>query len=171
MRRTRICACAIIVSVVFLLASCGGTGKQNTVTPSVTVTGVNVLTAPSGGSMFVQKTFQVSANVTMSDGSTTTAVTWSVQEGAAGGSITAAGLYTAPNAAATVHVIATAQADSTKSSSSTVAVKVPRAPSFTSSPPAAVVTGGTYTYTVAATDPEGTAITYALGAGSPGPRC
>ena len=37
----------------------------------------------------------------------TQGVTWSVQEGAAGGSVTATGLYTAPAAAGTYHVLAT----------------------------------------------------------------
>ncbi len=39
-------------------------------------------------------------------GAPTTAVAWSVQEGAAGGSISAAGLYTAPAGAGTFHVVA-----------------------------------------------------------------
>jgi photosystem II stability/assembly factor-like uncharacterized protein len=40
------------------------------------------------------------------DGVPTTAVLWSVQEGPAGGAITAAGLYTAPQGAGTFHVVA-----------------------------------------------------------------
>jgi 6-phosphogluconolactonase (cycloisomerase 2 family) len=49
-------------------------------------------------------------------------VTWKVKEGAAGGKITAAGLYTAPAAAGTFHVIVTSVADPTKSATSTVTV-------------------------------------------------
>ncbi|HET9697978.1 MAG TPA: kelch repeat-containing protein [Terriglobales bacterium] len=49
-------------------------------------------------------------------------VTWSVQEGAAGGTITPAGLYTAPNAAGTYHVVATNSADSRSTGSATVTV-------------------------------------------------
>lgn len=58
-------------------------------------------------------------------GTTNTAVTWSVQEGAAGGTITSAGpepstLYTAPNAAGTFHIIASSAA---KSATATVTVR------------------------------------------------
>jgi hypothetical protein len=55
-------------------------------------------------------------------GTTNTAATWSVQEGAAGGSITSAGVYTAPFAAGTFHVVTTSQADTTKSAVTTVIV-------------------------------------------------
>jgi hypothetical protein len=49
-------------------------------------------------------------------------VTWSVQEGAAGGTITTAGVYTAPANAGTYHVVATSVADGTKAAVSTVTV-------------------------------------------------
>lgn len=52
-----------------------------------------------------------------------TSVTWSVQEGTAGGTITAAGLYTAPSIAGTYHVVATSNADATSSASVEVTVK------------------------------------------------
>jgi Galactose oxidase, central domain len=45
------------------------------------------------------------------DGTTNLDVTWSVQEGAAGGSITAAGVYTAPSLPGTYHVVATSVVD------------------------------------------------------------
>jgi len=48
------------------------------------------------------------------------AVNWTVQEGAAGGSITNVGGYTAPNKSGTFHVIATSQADTTKSATAMV---------------------------------------------------
>jgi chitinase len=56
-------------------------------------------------------------------GSTNMAVTWKVQEGATGGTVTAAGLYTAPGVAGTYHVIATSQADTTKTATTTVTVQ------------------------------------------------
>jgi hypothetical protein len=43
------------------------------------------------------------------------AVTWSVQEGAAGGTITPAGVYTLPADAGTWHVVATSRADPSRS--------------------------------------------------------
>jgi len=64
-------------------------------------------------------TQQFTATVT---GATNTAVTWSVTEGAAGGSITSGGLYTAPGTAGTYHVVATSQADPTASDEVTITV-------------------------------------------------
>lgn len=43
-----------------------------------------------------------------------TAMTWSIQEGAAGGTITADGTYTAPAVAGTYHIVATSVADPTQ---------------------------------------------------------
>ena len=49
-------------------------------------------------------------------------VIWSVQEGAAGGTVAADGLYTAPAAPGTYHVVATAAADPSLTATSVVAV-------------------------------------------------
>jgi hypothetical protein len=54
-------------------------------------------------------------------GTSNTSVSWTVQE-SGGGSITGGGGYTAPNKSGTFHVIATSQADMTKSSAATVIV-------------------------------------------------
>src|SRR5215469_4249638 len=51
-----------------------------------------------------------------------TTVSWSVQEGSVGGSITDAGVYTASVTEGTYHVTATSKADSTKSASALVMV-------------------------------------------------
>jgi N-acetylneuraminic acid mutarotase len=55
-------------------------------------------------------------------GTSNTAVTWSVVEGATGGSVTASGIYTAPNGPGTYHVTATSQADATVVATATVTV-------------------------------------------------
>ncbi len=68
---------------------------------------------PTGGSV------QLAAAVT---GSANTSVTWTVQEGAAGGAVGSTGLYTAPSAAGTFHVVATSVADPSKSAAATVTV-------------------------------------------------
>ena len=47
---------------------------------------------------------------------------WSVQEGSAGGTVDQAGNYTAPGVAGTFHVVATSQADTSKSAVATVTV-------------------------------------------------
>jgi len=82
---------------------------------------------------------------------TNRAVTWSVQEGAAGGSITTAGVYTAPQSAGTYHVVATSVADGTKAAIATVTVtdkilSVAVSPQTTS-----VSTGGTARFTATVT--------------------
>ncbi|NOK00462.1 MULTISPECIES: glycosyl hydrolase family 18 protein [Myxococcus] len=87
-------------------------------------------TVPAGG------TQAFTATVT---GSTNTAVTWSVQEGAAGGTITQAGLYTAPSTAGTYRVVATSQAAPTKSAVATVTVQ------STPPPPSGKWVSGYYT--------------------------
>lgn len=80
---------------------------------------VSVTVAPQAPSVTAGQTVKFSASV---KGSSNTAVTWSVQEGAPGGSVTASGLYTAPTAAGTFHVVATSRADSTKTARATVTV-------------------------------------------------
>jgi hypothetical protein len=52
-------------------------------------------------------------------------VTWSVDEGSAGGTITSTGLYTAPGTVGTFHVTVTSTDDPTKSSTATVTVVPP----------------------------------------------
>jgi hypothetical protein len=77
------------------------------VPPPVVVTVAPPVAAANGCT-----TLAFTATVTgASDGS----VTWAVQEGAAGGAITAAGVYTAPAAPGTYHVVATSRADATRS--------------------------------------------------------
>lgn len=55
-------------------------------------------------------------------GPANTAVTWSVQEGAAGGTVTSGGVYTAPATKGTYHVVATSVADSSRKATATVSV-------------------------------------------------
>jgi chitinase len=49
-----------------------------------------------------------------------TNVSWSIVEGAAGGSITSGGIYTAPTTTGTFHVLAVSVADATASGEATV---------------------------------------------------
>jgi hypothetical protein len=94
---------------------------------SVTIAPPYAFVPPSGGTLGTKQFF---ATVT---GTTNTAVTWSVASavagqgcaGAACGSVNASGLYTAPTVAPSpnaISVIATSQADPTKSASATVAL-------------------------------------------------
>ncbi len=61
-------------------------------------------------------------------GTSNTQVAWSVEEGTAGGGVSSSGLYTAPGTSGTYHVVATSQADTTKSAVATVTVAVPSVP-------------------------------------------
>jgi hypothetical protein len=99
---------------------------------SISISPASVTLAPGGTQAFT-------ATVT---GASNTAVTWSIQEGAAGGTITSGGSYTAPAAAGTYHVVATSQADPTKSATATVTTLPPPPP-----PPPP----GTYTSTAGKT--------------------
>jgi len=91
----------------WLLAACGG-GSGTVPTPNSVSVAVSV--RPSSAILDQGATRQFTATVT---GSANTAVTWIVQE-PGGGSITNAGLYTAPATAGTFHVVAVSQADTTK---------------------------------------------------------
>lgn len=103
-----------LISLVFLLClaivGCGGGGGGSSDT--VTVSPGEVTLAPS-------ETQQFSATVT---GTSNTAVTWSVDPQTGGGSITPTGLYTAPTTVGTYYVVATSQADPTKSGKAKVNV-------------------------------------------------
>jgi len=118
-------------------------------------------TVPAGGS----HTF--AAAVT---GTTNLSVSWTVQEGSSCGSVSATGTYTAPNAGATCHVVATSAADTTKSSSATVTVTPPPAHVVSVTPgSASVLTGGTTTFSATVTGTtagESTAVTWSVPAGA-----
>jgi hypothetical protein len=78
--------------------------------------------SPTTASLTAGATKSFAATVT---NSSNTAVTWSIQEGAAGGTVSATGLYTAPATAGTYHVVAQSSADSSKTATATVAVTNP----------------------------------------------
>lgn len=133
-------------------------------TATVTVVPVSVSVAPQSALLEVgeQKTF--AATVT---GTSNLAVTWSVQEGAAGGSITQAGVYTAPSNPGTYHVVATSQADATKSAAATVEVlpviTVSIAPS-----PVTLSTSQTQQFTATVTGHGNTQVTWSVAQGAAG---
>lgn len=130
-----------------------------TATATVTVTAptpppaVSVTVSPAAGAVSSCQTLTFTATVT---GATSTGVTWSVQEGAAGGSVSAAGVYTAPSVAGTYHVVATSQASPTSSTTVPVTVTdkilgVSVSPSTTTLSP-----GGTAQFTATITTTCGT---------------
>lgn len=80
---------------------------------------VLVAIAPASAALDACQSATFTATVT---GSSNTAVTWSVLEGAAGGTVTTAGVYTAPQAAGTYHLVATSVAAPTSNASVAVTV-------------------------------------------------
>jgi hypothetical protein len=92
---------------------------SKTDTATVTVPQVSVTVAPKTTPLFSGQTAQFAATV---GNASDTRVTWSVQEGVAGGSVSPAGLYAAPTITGTYHVVATSVADPSRSDAATVTV-------------------------------------------------
>lgn len=97
--------------------------------------GISVDVSPTAASLFPQQSVSLSAAVT---GSINTAVSWSVEGGAANGSVSTedgyTALYTAPQATGVFRVVARSQADSSVSSSATITVQVSAPPPAGSGP-------------------------------------
>ncbi|HVO20936.1 MAG TPA: hypothetical protein VMU15_16860 [Anaeromyxobacter sp.] len=104
-----------------------GVSAAATVTVTVPATG-SVAISPRTASVTAGGTVTFTATVT---NLTTTGVVWSVLEPSGCGSVTSAGVYTAPSAAGTCHVVATSTADSSKSDTATVTVTPPVAVTVT----------------------------------------
>jgi parallel beta-helix repeat protein len=99
------------------LTACSGTTAP---TGEAARQGVVVEVTPESVSVSSGVAAAFDASVT---GAADTSVRWSVLEGSpSGGSVSAAGLYTAPGTPGTYHVVATSSADATKSATATVRV-------------------------------------------------
>ena len=126
---------------------------------------VQVALTPTGASVSASSTQQFSAQVT---GDNDTAVVWSVQEGSSGGFVDANGLYTAPAAGGTFHVVATSHADPTRSATATVTVR-PLVVDVTVQPDTAtVVAGGMQVFTAQVSGTADTALLWSIQEGSSG---
>lgn len=138
-------ALRISLSVLFalFLGACGGDDDASAPPPppppAIVVTlGTATPTIQAG------QTAQFQATVT---GSPQTQVTFSVEGGAANGSINASGLYTAPGTPGVFTVRATSTADTTRSATATVTVTAAPSPAITITPSAAsVVPGGSVSF-------------------------
>jgi hypothetical protein len=130
---------------------------------TVTVVAVAISVQPANVTHNVGETVQFAATVTGTDNNQ---VTWSVQEGANGGSISAIGRYTAPNTAGTFHVVATSAADPSKSDTATVTV---RSVSISVSPSSATVnTRATRQFTATVTGTSDQRVTWSVREGTGG---
>jgi Galactose oxidase, central domain len=110
---------ALSLGLLFLPTGCANpsTPATHSASSSVSVAIVpSTATVPEGGSLSFLATLKGVADTT---------VTWSVQEGTTGGSITSSGVYTAPNTSGTYHVVATSPTDATASASAVVTIVPP----------------------------------------------
>ena len=109
---------ALSLGLLFLPTGCANPSTSSPSAPSAVSAAINPSTAtvPEGGSLTFLASFS---------GVATTTVTWSVQEGTTGGSITSSGVYTAPNTLGTYHVVATSAADATMTASAVVTIVSP----------------------------------------------
>jgi hypothetical protein len=111
---------AVTSTQVFHVSATPDANPAKVVQATVTVApGVGVQVTPLAVTLQPAATQQFTASVT---GSSNTAVTWSIQEGAGGGTVSTTGLYTAPSASGTYHVVAASAADNTKRGVATVIV-------------------------------------------------
>lgn len=119
-RQTQFQYAVVGLTILLSLTACGGggtsggAGNQSPAPPSIS--SVSVSCTPSG--IAAQATSQCKATV-QGTGSYSSAVTWS----AGAGTISAAGLFTAPATAGTVTVTATSTQDTTKSGTASVTVQ------------------------------------------------
>ena len=139
-----------------LLSGCGVTPSV----PNVAVANVSISVWPSSTSLNGGTRQQFTAKVS---GAANTAVRWS----ATGGSISSAGLYTAPATAGSYTVTATSVADTTESASATVAVSTTTVVSVTISPTSAsMLTGGTQQFSATVSGSNNTAVTWSATGGT-----
>jgi large repetitive protein len=85
--------------------------------PSRSFASVTISISPNAVNLSANGSQQFTATVT---GASDTSVTWTIQEGSFGGTISNAGLYSAPGILGTYHVVATSNADSTQSATAIV---------------------------------------------------
>jgi len=136
-----------------LAVACGGSDTPENVNKKVVVV-VN----PSSTNLNAGEVFQFAAVVT--DAKKNQGVTWSVEEGATGGSVTADGKYTAPMKAGTYHVVATSAENTSVSAKASVTVRpitVVVQPS-----PVSVATAGTVQLTASVTGTTDTAVVWTV---------
>jgi hypothetical protein len=91
-----------------------------------------VTISPKAAALSAGQSITFSASVT---GESNASVTWSVEEGGAGGTVTAVGVYTAPQTAGTYHIVAQSSVDPAQSDRATVTVTEPAPPSTPPAPP------------------------------------
>jgi hypothetical protein len=156
----KIASICLALAIAFTLG-CSGVNNAGTTTPPAQVT---VTLNQSTASVEVNATTQFTATV---QGSSNTAVTWSVDSVAGGnstdGTIGATGLYTAPAQTGTHTVTATSVADTTESAKATVTVTAAPVVSVSLSPTSAsVAVGATSQFTATVQNTTNTSVTWSV---------
>ena len=140
-----------------IAASAAVPGKSGSATVTVAappvIPVVSVAVEPASAALDACRAVNLSAAVT---GTSNGAVTWSVAEAAAGGSITSAGVYTAPATAGTYHAVAASQADPARTATATIVVSERVLAVALSPATVSVPQGGTAQFTATVTTSCGT---------------
>jgi hypothetical protein len=110
---------AVIAFFVYAAVGCGGGGGGGG-NQGGNAGPISVTVSPPTTSGTLGDTVNFSAQVS---GTGNQAVTWSIQEGAAGGVVSNTGVYTAGVVPGVYHVVATSQADASKSALATIVVR------------------------------------------------
>lgn len=144
-----------------LLTACSGGGGGDNGGSTCASSTVSVSIEPGAATVVAGTTQPFVATVT---GIANTAVAWSVQEGAGGGTVSSTGVYTAPSAAGTYHVVATSQADSCGSEVVTVTVVAAPVIAVSISPvsPVIVRPGGSQAFFATVTGTANTGVTWTV---------
>ena len=118
---TNLCLCCLVLVLVSLADGCNVSSPVQGTAPTTSPVSpvVSVTISPQSFALKRGASGKFSAAVA---NSSDTSVTWSIQEGSAGGTITDAGVYTAPSVDGVYHVIATSKAGPTKSATAYVSV-------------------------------------------------
>jgi hypothetical protein len=152
---TRICVSASALAITLVLSGCGSSGSSSN--PSGPI---SVQLNQGSASLNVNTTTQFTATV---QGTSNTAVTWTVDTIAGGnssvGTISATGLYTAPSLAGSHTVTATSAADTTKSASAALTVD---ATDVVSPATADVAAGATQQFTATVAGYSNTSVTWSV---------
>ena len=134
MHATRLSSVGLIATLLSALLACGSPSATEAITVAI---------SPSSASVQAGATQAFTASVT---GATNTSVSWSVAEGSSGGAVTSSGVYTAPSAPGSYHVVAASEAKPSATATAVVTVNaIPPPPPVTSvavTPASATITAG-----------------------------
>jgi hypothetical protein len=151
------------------MAACGGGGGGGGNGPTCASSVVSVSIEPGAATVVAGTPQPFVATIT---GAANTAVTWSIQEGASGGTMSDTGVYTAPSATGTYHVVATSQADSCGTATAEVTVESAPLVTVSISPegPVSVEVQWSYTFLATVTGTANAVVTWSVQAGGAGGR-